>query len=123
MPPTEITRSTPPITAVLSALRISTSSACTVTDASTRKPASVSSSVTSGPSESTPPWAVRSSTTTTRARPATGASISIVLTVAPASSKSAAALDNSGSRPSTEISRTRSSRVGRIIGHRPRARR
>src|SRR6202007_2625639 len=46
---TDTTRSTPPITAVFSALRISTSSAATATTPSTTKPASVSSSVARGP--------------------------------------------------------------------------
>ena len=49
VPPTDTTRSTPPMTAVLSALRISTSSADTTTTPSTTNPASPSSSVTNGP--------------------------------------------------------------------------
>ena len=49
VPPTETTRSTPPITAVFRALRISTSSAETTTTPSTTNPASLSSSVTNGP--------------------------------------------------------------------------
>src|SRR5690606_4281394 len=82
VPPTVSTRSTPPITAVLSALRISTMSARTTTEPSTMNPASSSSSVTSGPIESSvSPWAVRSSTTTTRARPSRCALRSMTPTV------------------------------------------
>ncbi|CPA15478.1 Uncharacterised protein [Mycobacterium tuberculosis] len=56
---------------MFSAFRISTSSADTATTPSTTNPASVSSSVTSGPLWSSSPCAVRSSTTTTSARPTT----------------------------------------------------
>jgi hypothetical protein len=71
VPPTDTTKSTPPITAVFNAFRISTSSASTATTPSTTNPASVSNSVTNGPLWSSSPCAVRSSTTTTSARPTT----------------------------------------------------
>src|SRR5690606_9240314 len=70
VPPTVITRSAPPITAVFKALRMETVSPGTLTVPSTMKPTSFNSSVTSGPVvSSTSPLATRSSTTTTNALP------------------------------------------------------
>src|SRR3954452_5215961 len=78
VPPMVITRSTPPITAVFSALRMATVSPGTTPTASTTSRASSSSSVTRGPVVSSrSPWLTRSSTTTTSARPIWGGAISM----------------------------------------------